>query len=59
MNCMHAIDGFDDRIVEGTESFTSTASITDPGIQPGGVTPAFVPGTNTVTVTIADDDGMS
>jgi len=49
-------DGFDDRIVEGTESFTTTATITDAGTQPGGVTPAFVPGTNTVTVTIADDD---
>ena len=52
------IDGLDDRLVEGTESFTASASITDPGTQPNGVVPAFIAGTDTTAViTIADDDG--
>jgi len=45
--------------VEGTESFTTTASITDPGNHPGGVIPAFVLGTSTISIGIADDDGTS
>ena len=47
---------FDDFLVEGRESFTVSASITDPGMQGGGVTPAFVPGTDTGTINIIDND---
>ena len=47
------IDVFDDFLVEGTESFTVSASITDPGMQ---VPPAFLPGTDTATINISDND---
>jgi len=50
------IDVFDDFLVEGTESFTVSASVTDPEMQGGGITPAFVPGTDTATINIIDND---
>ena len=48
---------FDDLLVEGTESFTVSASITSPGTHPGGVVPVFVGGTDTVNGIIIDNDG--
>ena len=50
------LDVFDDLLVEGTESFTVSASITEPGTQPGGVIPRFVPGADTATFNIIDND---
>lgn len=50
------LDVFDDLLVEGTESFTVTATITDPGVQTGGIMPTFMTGTNTVDTNILDND---
>lgn len=50
------LDVFDDLLVEGTESFTVTATITDPGVQTGGIMPTFMTGTDTVDTNILDND---
>ena len=47
---------FDDLLVEGTESFTVSGTITTPGNQPGGVVPMFDPGLDTVDTNIIDND---
>ena len=44
-----SIDIVDDSLVEGTESFVVTGNVTAPA--------SFVPGGDTTTVTILDNDG--